>query len=81
MHLLYLKITFPIDLIISLIFGFCYLVQLLDDGINNDDQFDRDIYAEAMAETIKMIKFPLTIGIFGSWGSEKSFFLKMIKGI
>ena len=57
------------------------LARLLNDGINSDDHIHRDVYAEAMAETIKMIELPATIGIFGRWGSGKSFFLKMIKGI
>ena len=41
----------------------------------------RVVYAEAMAEIIKKIEPPFTIGIFGRWGSGKSFFLKLIKGI
>ena len=51
---------------------------LNDNGINVD-HLGHDVYAEALANQIEIIKPPLTIGLFARWGSGKSFLLQHVQ--
>ena len=45
-----------------------------------DDRFDFRDYAEVLADPVCNAEPPLTIGIYGSWGSGKSSLMNLIRG-
>ena len=56
-----------------------YLGDVLNDNGVNVDYLGHVVYAEALADQIKKIKTPVTIGLFARWGSGKSFLLKHVQ--
>ncbi len=55
---------------------------LIDDQPTNEDLLDFEAYAQAFAQMIlhKDTKTPLTLGIYGNWGTGKTSLMKMIEG-
>jgi len=57
------------------------LLSILSDQPTGEDQLNFDPYAKTLADIIAdgSVQTPLTIGIFGSWGSGKTSLMTMIK--
>jgi len=57
------------------------LLSLLSDQPADEDQLNFAPYAQTLAEVIAEgnVQTPLTIGVFGSWGSGKTSLMTMIK--
>lgn len=54
--------------------------RFLDDlPIASHGQFQFDLYSSALTNTILNSKTPMTLGIFGDWGTGKTSLMKMIK--
>jgi formylglycine-generating enzyme required for sulfatase activity len=52
---------------------------ILDDQWTDKDALDFTPYVETLADIIQTGNTPLTIGVFGTWGSGKTSLMKMIK--
>uniref|UniRef100_H2XXI1 KAP NTPase domain-containing protein n=1 Tax=Ciona intestinalis TaxID=7719 RepID=H2XXI1_CIOIN len=55
--------------------------RLLNDNIGEVDYLQHTVYAQALAQQIKLSTCPVTIAIFAKWGSGKSFLLKQIESL
>lgn len=53
---------------------------LLNDCSQGLDHLNRSIFANAIAHKIEECDPPITIGVFGKWGSGKSQLLLQIRG-
>ena len=51
----------------------------INDTVKSDDALDFQSYADAFYDLIENSTPPLTIGIYGEWGTGKSFILNLIK--
>jgi formylglycine-generating enzyme required for sulfatase activity len=52
---------------------------ILDDQCTDKDALDFTPYVETLADIVKTGNTPLTIGVFGTWGSGKTSLMKMVK--
>jgi formylglycine-generating enzyme required for sulfatase activity len=52
---------------------------ILDDQWTNKDALDFTPYVETLADIIQTGNTPLTIGVFGTWGSGKTSLMRMVK--
>ena len=52
---------------------------ILDDQWTDKDALDFTPYVETLADIIQTGNTPLTIGVFGTWGSGKTSLMKMVK--
>ena len=57
------------------------LARFLSDTADGKDQLDIEPYAQAMALLLinREVQPPLSIGLFGDWGSGKSFFMRRVE--
>ncbi len=58
-----------------------YILSFGNDRLGGDDELNYDDYAKAFASVLKNpdTKTPLTIGIYGAWGSGKSYLMQRIQ--
>jgi ABC-type Na+ transport system ATPase subunit NatA len=52
---------------------------ILNDQATEIDALDFKPYVETLAGVCKTASAPLTIGVFGTWGSGKTSLMKMVK--
>ncbi len=52
---------------------------ILDDLPTENDALDFTPYVETLVDVCKTASTPLTIGVFGTWGSGKTLLMKMVK--
>jgi len=52
---------------------------ILDDLPTDKDALDFEPYVETLVDVCKTASTPLTIGVFGTWGSGKTSLMKMVK--
>src|SRR5919109_1985912 len=52
---------------------------ILDDQWTDKDALDFTPYVETLADIIQTGNTPLTIGVFGTWGSGKTSLMRMVK--
>ena len=54
-------------------------ISILDDLPTEEDTLDFKPYVETLIDVCKTASTPLTIGVFGTWGSGKTSLMKMVK--
>jgi ABC-type Na+ transport system ATPase subunit NatA len=52
---------------------------IVDDRPTNEDALDFKPYADTLADICGTANTPITIGVFGSWGSGKTSLMQMVK--
>jgi hypothetical protein len=52
---------------------------ILDDQWTDKDALDFTPYVETLADIIQTGNTPLTIGVFGTWGSSQTSLMNMVK--
>ena len=52
---------------------------ILDDLPTDKDALDFTPYVETLVDVCKTASTPLTIGVFGTWGSGKTSLMKMVQ--
>ena len=54
-------------------------IHILDDLPTDTDSLDFKPYVETLIDVCKSASTPLTIGVFGTWGSGKTSLMRMVK--
>ena len=52
---------------------------IIDDLPTDKDALDFTPYAEALVKIVKTARTPLTVGVFGRWGSGKTSLMRMVR--
>jgi hypothetical protein len=55
------------------------MTELVTDSFTFEDRLGYRNYVQALGEVIRTVNTPLTVGVFGPWGSGKTTFMKLLQ--
>ena len=57
------------------------MARIRNDEPSRRDLLGRDTYVVALAEVIRTCDTPMTLGVFGTWGTGKTSLMRQIQGV